>query len=115
MTYEEVTEIAVAHKWAFGGIGREMFAEFEITYLTTPLSKNQMTYLYWMKTGYYERLAYRTKKYLEARKELSEAIASDDLVRVSFKADAVADAAMELHNAVQEAVKVYNNRPLSQE
>lgn len=98
MNYEEARKIAEQHNWG-GAVGREMWREFEATYLTSDLTKTQFVYLYWMRTGYYEQLAYAVKKYdlaVDALKECLNVTDGAGIDRTAVLADGLADRAYEL-------------------
>lgn len=106
MNYEEAKRISEERGWG-GAVGREMWRELETTYVTSDLTKEQVLFLYWMRTGYYEQLAYAVKKYrlaVGALKNCLNATDGDGINTTYILSDALADAAVALKK-VQEVAK----------
>ena len=106
MNYEEAKRISEERGWG-GAVGREMWRELETTYVTSDLTKEQLLFLYWMRTGYYEQLAYAVKKYRLAVGALNNCInatSGGDVDTVYILSDALSDAAIALKK-VQKVAK----------
>ena len=98
MNYEEAKRIAEERGWG-GAVGLEMWRELETTYVTSDLTKEQVLFLYWMRTGYYEQLAYAVKKYRLAVEALNNCLKDtnrDSVDNNYIMYDTLADAAIDL-------------------
>ena len=96
MNYEEAKRIAEERGWG-GAVGLEMWRELETTYVTSDLTKEQVLFLYWMRTGYYEQLAYAVKKLaVEALNNCLNATNGGGVDTTYILSDALADAAIDL-------------------
>ena len=115
MNREEIERISAENHWAYGSVGAEFWDEFNMVYLYTELTKEEVTYLYWMKTGTYERIALAVKKFIEQKAELKvicafEEWTADNLNCASCEADAFAERAIELRDAVAHGKELFANR-----
>lgn len=108
MNRQEAREIAEAHNWG-GEIGEYMWHEAEQTYLSSKLTKTQFVWLYWMKTGYYEQLAFAVKKYDEAVENMESHLRVTkgcDRNRCECLADALCERAGELRRCEELVLEV---------
>lgn len=115
MSRNEIERIAMENHWAYGPVGEEFWDEFNMVYIFTELTKEEVTYLYWMKTGTYERIALAVKKFLEKKEELKDICAfkettAENLNRASWVADIFAERAIELREAVAHGKELFTNR-----
>ena len=116
MNREEIERIAAENHWAYGSVGAEFWDEFNMVYLQTELTKEEVTYLYWMKTGTYERIALAVKKFLEQKAELNGICAFEGwtstkyLNSASCVADTFSECAIELRDAVEHGKELFANR-----
>lgn len=98
-----------------GNCGDEFWPEIEMVYMSSDIAKEELAYIYWNKTGTFERMVSAVREYIEAKEKVFGM--SDMAVRALYTKDMLARAER-LANAAREVIACeiiakehYGNRP----